>query len=305
MAGPESQAHLVEAAAGGVLPPDDVPDGAAVALWCFLHRPALFREVFLHHEACETQVWHSGRSAARLVPGTLTGRAPALAAELRKLFRRAAGVGRFCAVEVIVSPGGVCFSARVADRLRLVEGFTDRGGSDLRCVRPALPVLFTYSPTDGSVRLRAPLRSRERAADLLRCFGRAVLRSPVECRGERFDLDRLKRPFRPSPDARDMVSARVKALHLHYPARCGRRHLKFETLPGDEPGAVGQMLAAHLGADADDLTVCHAELQVRLRSGGRVRDYPVRLWPDRCDLNHTPLGERLRRCLRLWGLARD
>ena len=49
--------------------------------------------------------------------------------------------------------------------------------------------------------------------------------------------------------------------------------------------------------------VTFAELQVRLRVNGRVRAYPVRLWPDRCDLAPTPLGERLSRCLSRWGLA--
>ena len=222
-----------------------------------------------------------------------------------RFFRRAAGVGRFCVADAHRMPDLVCFAARVADRIRLVEGFTDRGKPALRRLRPALTVLFTYTPRDGFVRLKSPLRAAERVDELLRCFGRAVLRAPVERYTEAFALGCLKRPFHPLPDAEDMVSVRVKALHLRYPARSGGRHLKLETLAGDEPGAVAKMLAEHIGTAADDLTVCHAELQVRLRIEGRIRNYPVRLWPDRCDLNSTPLGERLRRCLRLWGLAHE
>jgi hypothetical protein len=52
------------------------------------------------------------------------------------------------------------------------------------------------------------------------------------------------------------------------------------------------------------LHVSHAELQVRMRTGGRVKDYCIRLWRDRYSLNRTPLGERLYQCLCRWGLCR-
>ena len=49
--------------------------------------------------------------------------------------------------------GGICFAARVADRVRLVEGFTDWGGSDLRTLFlttsttvHTMPTLCTSAP---------------------------------------------------------------------------------------------------------------------------------------------------------------
>jgi hypothetical protein len=164
-------------------------------------------------------------------------------------------------------------------------------------------VTFAYNPADGSVLLNSPLRAADRVAGLFRCFGQAVLGGEVATGGEAYDLDRLKGTCSLPPDAPDMETARVRALHLRYPARLGRRLLKLETLAGDTPTAIGQLLRAHAG-DAEDLTVTHAELQVRLLVAGRPRNVPVRLWRDRSSLGRTPLGERLRRCLLRWGLCR-
>ena len=102
-----------------------------------------------------------------------------------------------------------------------------------------------------------------------------------------------------------MEAVRLKALHLRYPPHLARRRLCFETADGDEPTAVAELIDRHVGPELlANLTVSHAELQVRLRAGDRIRRYVVRLWPDRCNLNHTPFGDRMRECLRRWGLTR-
>ena len=118
-----------------------------------------------------------------------------------------------------------------------------------------------------------------------------------------FDLDRLKQPFVPLPDAQDMQGVRLKSLHLRYPDRQARRFLKLETLAGDEPDAIAQMLRCHAGDGLLDLRVCHAEIQVSLLTDGRARSHTIELWPDRCTLPETELGERLRACLKRWGLC--
>ena len=196
----------------------------------------------------------------------------------------------------------MCFAARVADRINLVEGFTDDGAPSLERLRPALTVLFAYCPSDGTVRLKSPVRADERVRDLFQRFGLAVLQEPVTGFGEVFDLDKLKRPVLLLPDAGDMEEVRVKTLHLRYPARFGRRGLRLETLLSDAPGAIEELLHAHVGEKASDLAVCHAEIQVRLRTGDRARSHLIRLWPDRSNLSDTPLGARLLRCLARWGI---
>ena len=119
-----------------------------------------------------------------------------------------------------------------------------------------------------------------------------------------YDLDPLKGPFRPLPDSDDMESVRVRAIHLRYPARAGRRQLKFETLSSDGPFAIEEMLRAHVPDEAlKGLRVTHAELQVRLRIEGGSRNYVIRLWPDRSNIGQTPLGDRFRNCLGRWGLC--
>src|SRR5207253_1334939 len=101
-----------------------------------------------------------------------------------------------------------------ADRIQLVEGFTDDGEPSLHRLRPAVAVLFAYDPADGSVLVKSPLRAADRVRGLLRCFGRAVIGGEVALDGETFDLDRLKGPCPLPPDAPDMELARVRALHL-------------------------------------------------------------------------------------------
>ena len=61
------------------------------------------------------------------------------------------------------------------------------------------------------------------------------------------------------------------------------------------------LLRTHV-ANANELAVCHAEIAVPIRCGERAKSHLVRLWPDRCNLNQTPLGQRLRRCLDRWGI---
>jgi len=304
LSGRDGNQHLLEAAAAGTLPADAVARGGPVALWFLLHQPDVFREVFLHHQVTEAGTWRVADAPAGLHADDLEDRAEALGRSLRQFFRIREGTGRFCTVSAHRPEGACCFVAQIADRLQFVEAFGEDGKPALQRLRPAVPVLFAYYPQDGTVLCKSHLRSADRVADLLRCFGESVLHAPVTDRGPAFDLDRLKVPFHPLADAGDMEMVRVKALHLRHPQRSGRRLVKFETLATDEPSAVEQLLRAHVAADRlDDLSVCHAELQVRLRVEGRAKNYSIRLWPDRCSLNQTPLADRFRACLKRWGLA--
>jgi hypothetical protein len=303
LSGRDGNDHLVEAN-NGDQPPVDVPGGAALALWFLVHQPDLFREVFFHHEVREVHAWRSAKAKAKLDLGDLSQKADVLGEGLRALFRQEAGTGKFCAVEAYEMSDAVCFAARIADRIHLLEGFSERGVPTVQRVRPTLTVLFVYFRRNGKVLLKSHLRSRDCVAHLYQCFGRAVLKCAVTCDGESFDLDKLKQPFHPLPDAEDMALARLRALHLRYPERLGRRCIKLETLASDAPNAMDELLRTHVTADlACDLTVTYAELQVSLHFGGRRKNYPVRLWPDRCNLSQTPNGERLHSCLRRWGLC--
>lgn len=306
LSGADAGAHLVEAADGEPLPPANVPVGAALAMWFLVHRPDVFYEVFLHHGVRDHDCWRTARAKPRLAIDDLDTRAAKLAASVGDFFRRTEGAGQFAAADAR-RVGETCyFVVRVSERLRLLDGFTDAGEPGAQPFHPALHLLFTYR-SDGVVRLQCRIRAADRLAELFRRFGEAALGCPVKPAGPLFDLDRLKAPFRPLPDAADMESVRVKALHLRYPASVGRRWIKLETLDADRQGAIEQLLRCHAGGAGAlaRLRVAHAELQVRLRVEGRSRSYPVRLWPDRCDLDHTPLGDRLRRCLTRWGLAHD
>lgn len=299
----DGTAHLV-AAAGNYLPPADVPAGMAVALWFYLHRPDVFREVLSHHDIREDYCWRRAKSVAEIQVTDLPAKAAALKEELRSAFGRDAGIGRFCAMDTERCTDALWFLARVIDRIRCVEHFTDGGEEELRYIRPAFNVFFVYTPHDGVIWLKSPVRASNRIRDLFQCFGTAVLAAPVAFGGTVFDLDRLKRPFHPLPDADDMELVRVKSLHLCYPQRRGRRRVTFETLPCDVRDAMQEMLRDHGGGEASELRVSHAELQVRMRVGGRIIDHLIRLWPDRYSLSRTPLGQRLFECLRRWGLCR-
>jgi hypothetical protein len=304
MAGREGNAHLLDAAGESESPPADVPAGVPLALWFFLHHPDLFHEVFVHHEAREVRPWRVARTVAGAELRDLPKKALNLATELQKPFRLGANPSRDCIAESQCLPEGYRFTARLADRVRHGEWFTERGELTSGYVRPVILIHFVYIPRDGTVLLDSPWRPVEQIDALLDCFGRAVLGAPVERRAEVFDLDRLKFPFPLPRDAPDMETVRVTALYLRYPAGRGSRLVKLETLSGDTPSAIEEMLRHHLaGAVAEELRVTRAELQVRLHTEVGSRNYPIRLWRDRCDIGLTPLGSRLWRCLLRWGLC--
>lgn len=307
LADEEGTRHLLEAAHGKEIPHDDVPGHAPLALWFLLHHPAIFHEVFLQHEIQEVQSWRTAHAVPGLSAADLATRSPLLADRLKAFFQAREGTGRFCVVDAQHLTESACFVAHVADRLQFVESFTESGETALQKLRPSVPLLFVYYPRDGSLLLKSPLRSRERILELLQCFGDTVLGVTLDedCLAPAFALDRLKLPFHPLPDAVDMELVRVKALHLCYPARLGRRQVKLDTLVTDTPTAIEELLQAHLGGPQHlvQLSVIHAQLQVKLRIEGRSKSYLIRLWPNRCNLTQTPVGERLRSCLRRWGLT--
>jgi hypothetical protein len=304
---PATLALLTEAARGRGLPPDAVPDGAARALWFFLHHPALFHDVLLQQEVAETGAWRVAQAPAGHRADDLFGRRDALADTLREFFRRQEGTGRYSAVDAFPLHDAACFVAYVSDRLHVLDVFTDDGTYTTRTARLAVPLVFAYEPASGRITLKTRLRSRDRILDLVQRFGRSVLgvELPPDCLRPTYRLDVLKRPFDPPPDAADMERVRVKALHLTYPERNGRRRVKLETLPGDGQHAIRDLLREHggRGHTVDDCTVVYAELEVRLNVGGLRKPYVVRLWPDRSSLGQTPLGGRFHACLRRWGLT--
>jgi len=304
MALPAATARLLEVAGEAEVPEDAIPGGAPLALWFLVHRAALFKEVFLHHEIEEVDSWRTGQAPRGLTLSDLDDRAAILAEALPAFFRIRTGKQPFCTVEAHRLSQRVCVVAQVADRLQFLDAFTEEGRPIRHRLRPARHLLFVYEPSDGTVLVTSPLRSRERIASLLRCFGQAVLRAEVTFGKPAFALDALKWPFHPLPDASDMEMVRVKALHLRYPARDGRRQLKLETLASDAPSAIDALLSSHVAAAARrQLQVAHAELQVRLRTARGSRSYAIRLWHNRCNLSQGPLGDRFRSCLQRWGLA--
>lgn len=303
LSGRDGTAHLLAVGEGIAVPPEHIPGGPPLALWFLLHHPTLFHEVFLRHEIREVRSWRDATAETGLTPDPATA-ARSLASALRDTFSLREGSGRFCATDVHRLGNAHCFVAQVADRLRLVEAFTDDGRPAAVRVRPAVPLLFVYRPHDGTVLLKSHLRSQDRIRELFARFGEAALGKPVTYRGTAFDLDRLKTAFHPQPDAPDMEAIRLKTLHLRYPERWGRRRVKLETLSSDAPSAIEELVAAHAGEPGllDRLQVCHAELEVRLAAGGGRKAHVIRLWPDRSNLGETPLGLRLRACLVRWGI---
>jgi hypothetical protein len=306
LANADAAALLLAAAEKQGLPADTIPAETALALWFFLHHPHLFREVFLRQEIGEVDVWRTASAPPGITLDDLHCRQEALSATLGDFFRLKEGTGRFCAVDAYRLEGAYCFVTYLSARLHLFDVFTDDGRHTTQRARPAFALVFAYSPRDGRLLLKARQRARGRVLDLFQRFGQAVLGVDLDqsCLTPAFRLDLFKRRFAPPLDAPDMVKVRVKSLHLVSPEREGRRRVKLETLAGDSPFAISDLLREHGGSDAalEHLTVCYAELEVQFKTAAGSRTVLVRLWPDRCSLNQTALGERLRACLRRWGV---
>jgi hypothetical protein len=297
---------LVVALKGKNLPSDTIVHGAPLSLWFFLHHPRLFQEVYFQRELEEMRAWRVAKIPASLSVQDALKATKTLAGQLRRLFQGKEGIGRFSVVELHQIHDALCFTAYLSDRMHRTEFFTDQGQRTLQLLRPVMPILFIYHP-DGRLLVKTKRRSKELLLGVLQCFGRAVLGIMLDesCLLPLFHLDLLKYKFSPALDAHDMVQARVKTLHLMYPEREGRRKIKLETSAGDEPFAISEMLRCHV-PDADTLdllTVVYAEIEVKLRLQERMKSLVIRLWPDRCSLDQSPLGERLYHCLARWSLA--
>jgi len=307
LAGNESLTHLLAAVEGQELPSDLIPAGASVALWFLLHHPDAFHTVYLNQEIFEACAWRNAQTSSGRVIDDFAGASAALASSLREFFHLRQGTGRFCTVEVSRLNGAYCFVAHVADRLLQLESFTEDGQRIMEHLRPAFAVIFVYYPQDGTILLKSPFDADDRVCELFQRFGRSVLDTDLCARyqGHTFALDQLKAPSLLLPDAADMECVRIKTLHFRYPERQGRRQVKLETLASDESPAILQLIGTHMNGEGilDQMQVCYAELQVLLKvADQQSKSYFIRLWPNRCNLNHTPLGERLRACLKRWGL---
>jgi len=305
MSSDDVTAHLMETARTQKLPPDSVPAGGPLALWFFLHHPDLFREVCIHQSIRLPKAWHCAQAQPGLALDDLEGPSRALGEALREFLQTQEGIGRFCTVAAHRLSEAVCFVVQVAGRLQVLDVFTESGQIAGQKFRPVVPAFFVYYPDSGTVLLQTHAGSRERLRALVQCFGKIVLGSSVDYRDEAFNLEPLKRPFRPLPDSEEMTGIRVKRLHLRYPARDASRILKIQTLAGDCSDAIPELLDAHGGDSTifDKLKVSHAELEVTLRGSEGTMRHLIHLWPDSSSLAPTPLGMRLRGCLLRWGLA--
>jgi hypothetical protein len=299
---------LVAALQGSGLPPDDIPGDAALSLWFLLHHSDLFHEAFMHQEIAEVGSWRTASTLPGLRLDDLSRHAAALGESLKAFFRLSEGTGRFCAVEAYELAAATCFVAHVADRLCLFDAFTEDGRRVTHSARRAVAVIFAYYPSDGRILLKTHCRAVGRVRELFRRFGEAVLGMKLteQSLAPAFHLDLFKRKFDPLPAGPDIGRVKVRAVQLAYPQRLGRRQVRLEVLGGDEPFAILDLLRIHGGGDAllRDLEVRYVELQVQVLAE-QPKECRVRLWPDRCSLNQTGLGERLRACLRQWGIAHD
>lgn len=306
LAHPRAIELLIAASRGKTLPPDDVPSDHARALWFYLNQPDLFHETFLRLQADEFHSWRSFEVPSSVDPLLVIDRRNALAGSLKKFFRSHEGTGRFCAVDALEVDGAVHFTAYVSNRLALLDAFSEHGERMTHISRPAFTVTFVYEPNDRRVLIRSRHRSSVRVVELFKLFSHVVLRVEVAVKSVSpvFQLNRLKEAFQPALDEADMECARVKALHLAYPERFGRRRIKLETNSGDTASAMSDLLCLHGGNGLlRELDVLYAELEVRLRIEGQIKRYTIRLWPDRVNLNRTQLGRRFRSCLKRWGLT--
>jgi hypothetical protein len=292
--------------AQGRLPPPDVPAGAPLLLYYLVQHREFFETFFFHHRIGVTGCWKitAGPVAAG---GPIETRKDALRAAIQAFFTANEGTEGYCHIDVQAGAGAYRFDVYVAERLQLLEEFTGNGKHTIRRTRPAFAMVFLYRPADGTLSLKTRHTTREDILELFQLFGRVVLgvELPDDCLRDLFQLDVLKEGHDLLPDDVDMVSARVKALDLEYSAARGLRKVKFDTLATDAPDAMNALLAAHVPGPAllASLRVIRAELQVRMREKGATRNVYVELHRNRCSLDQSPLGDRLRRCLGRWGLC--
>lgn len=308
LANRDSIYHLIDVCAERGLPSDLVAGEAAQALWFLVHHRDVFLEVYYNEVILERASWQNAETRPGIRVCDLASRQADFERELRRFFRVQEGTGRFIASQShsFDDPACIAFIGFVSDRLRYVDGFTDGGEHRPQRVRPSVAVTFAYYPADGTVLLKSRHRARTKVLGLMQVFARSVLRAEIDEQslGSRCLLDQLTQPFDP-PLPEGVAMARVKTLDLAYPPSEGRRRLRLETNAADRQSAILELLGRHVDEETKaKLRVVAAELQVALRVRGRLKNYVIRLCPDRCSLSHSKTSELLRRCLKTWGLIR-
>lgn len=284
LSSPCASAHLHAAGGGGQVPPH-AGSPALDALWFLLHRPAVFWGVFSRHLRSRHEVW----LAARAAPGLFQG-----------CGEPGAGGHPVGAVA-----GGSGAGAAPPETHRLPQGLAFVWASVSPGAGGARPgAQLCYYPADGMVLFRGTPAAGQRHQSLFHVLAASVLDGRIDTERPVFALDRLLQPFRPPPDNADMERVCVRSLELRYPERAGRRSIRLQAAGSDAPCAMEHLLAEHAGT-ARGLRVAFAELHIRLSGGGVRKDYPVRLWPDRCDVGRGPVGDRFLACLRHWGLCHE
>jgi hypothetical protein len=299
---------LIDACAERDLPADLIPGEAAQALWFLVRHPDVFQEVFFHEEVQEVESWQNARAAPGIgIDDHRTARR-SFEQAITGFFRAHEGTGRYCASHSyrLTDPECHVFVGYVSDRLRILEAFSEAGEHRPHRIHPASRVIVAYYPGDGSLLLKARQRALSKVTALLAAFSQAVLHVDFDpsSLNARYDLDRLKeRMDFPLPEG--MLAARLKAIELAYPVTEGRRRVRFETNASDDRLAVYRLLENHISQrDRERLRVIFAEIQAGISVRGRPKNVFVRLWPNRCTLNQTPIGELLQRCLRSWQIDR-
>jgi hypothetical protein len=301
--------RLIEAVPADRLPADSIPGEAPLALWFLLHSPDLFQDAYLQSTCEKEEVWRAAQAPTGIALSNPARRKTALATSIKNFFSLFSRDGPVCKVSAYQLNGFACFVAKLSDRLRLFQVFTEKGKQAVWLLRPSIQVVFLYDPLHGRILIKASRRAAVKVLDLFRRFACAVLQVELPGQDQKpvFSLNLFKRPFAPAPDARDMEMVRVKALHLVYPKGMKRRMVKLETMPDDDQFAIMELLKQHGGGEdlLKELDVLYVELQVKMRLEKGKRSYLIRLWPDRCSLNPTALGARLQNCLRRWGIDHE
>lgn len=268
----------------------------------FLHYPDVFDIASITHHVTDLKA-KAERNLTKRAADFVAQNGDALAKALSDHLISADGRGRKCTVNVHRYADRVCFIAYPEDFAKSPLCYE---GDRLKRhpLRPTFEIVFIYYPDTGKVELSAK-GGPKRQMELFQMFSRVVLKVDQNVpelektyRLEKFIDDNLHLPTSAEDD---VEYVRLQKLRLSHKFDDYRLTLDLKQANGVESmkNVIGKM---RLPISA--FAVVQAEIKMKFPGRGRRGSVTIQLsYPDKCNLNDSPLHLKAKKYLEDWGLV--
>lgn len=231
---------------------------------------------------------------------------------ISQYYREHQGRGEHCHVEAYLRRSKIHYLfAYPADYADTVIIYGDAGSLERQLQKAAFDVIFAYNEASGTLDLfvQGDKKVRQHMEEI---FARLILKEELpkdKAKGNPFELDGLRnRHFDFPTNPQDGIQeVRVKSLRLSIVgSNLGR--ITFESDARMRRGNIYDLMDIALSdqMNSDALKVIQATIQVKFAAASKPKTVTFQLsHPDGCNLKDKPEHEKIKECLKRWGIARE